>query len=756
MNHLANLNPKQKEAATAIKGPLMILAGAGSGKTKTLTSRIIHLITAHGVFPSEILAVTFTNKAAGEMKERISKELQGTTGVYELPIVSTFHAFCARFLRLHWQEAGLGQDFTIYDDKDQLSLIKKVMESLGISSKMQNPKSVMHAINAYKNQALLPEGIRAESREEGKALQLYAEYEKQLAKNNAVDFGGLILTTYRVLKENPRVRAFYHEKIKYLHVDEYQDTNRVQYLLVKELALGSDGGGSQNICVVGDEDQSIYGWRGADIRNILDFEKDFPKTRVIKLEQNYRSSSRIIQAATEVIQNNEYRKDKKLWTENPEGELIRHWVFKDERHEANGIVSDIATELESGRSPNEVAIFYRTNAQSRNFEDYLRKSGLPYQIVGGIRFYERKEVKDLLSYLKVIVNPADEVSLERIINVPSRGIGTGTIKKLREWATAHGVGLFEAIQETVRSGSSGVSSAPRKKLGFFLDLMADLIESTRLSEPLEVFHRVIDETGYVTLLREEGTIEAESRIENIGELEQAIRDFQKELGEEASVSRFLESITLRSDVDELGTAASAISLMTVHSSKGLEFPLVYVGGLEEGLFPSLRGWEEDLEELEEERRLFYVAMTRAKTQLTVTQARCRRTFGNVNFNEPARFLSEIPGDLVEYRDFSEAEFLRQADRDEKSFYRSMGHLPDEMAEGGDWAYDDEVVYDLDEGNSSDPYAPYRMGRKIKHPVYGLGVIRTKEGRGESTKLVVQFHDQSVRKFLVKYANLELV
>jgi DNA helicase-2/ATP-dependent DNA helicase PcrA len=771
----SGLNPQQEKAAALFDGPLMILAGAGSGKTKTITQRILNLVKIHGVPPWSILALTFTNQAAKEMTERIQRSLNGDSsrGRVGLPDISTFHAFCAKFLRGEHQAAGLRRDFTIYDDSDQLSFLKKLLRQANLSEKIVPPKRVKWLINQIKNLGIEPHQAHQHQRELLDYIDLISQdgmkviltaYENELLKNNAVDFAGLILKTYKVLRENPALRKQYQEKYQFIHVDEYQDTNRAQYMLLHELAKGEDSKGHQNLCVVGDEDQSIYRWRGADIRNILDFEKDFPEARIVKLEQNYRSTKNIIQAASTVIQNNEYRKEKTLWTDNHHGDTLKLHVFPDERAEAYEVIGAIEDLIEEEDvSPSEIAIFYRTNAQSRVFEDVLRDTELPYQIVGGIRFYERKEIKDLIAYLKVLVNPNDDVSLLRIINTPSRGIGQTSVTRLMEAARKEEKTLFQILESASQGRVASIKSAASKKLQSFYQTMTRLQKMVNDEIPSVLFRYVLEGSGYLDALENEQTIESESRIENLKELENAFIDYERTFGEKASIGHFLESITLRSDIDEHSFGEATISLMTVHASKGLEFPHVFIVGLEEGLFPSIRDYEFDDEKLEEERRLFYVALTRAKKQLYLSHAQHRRNYGKVELKRASRFLRELPGETLDtnelFRHGSNIQSSRSRRAATLNGYRGNVRRTSQGQNSGvdprheDFA--DEPVFDVNE-DPTDPFQAYRRGQKIQHPTYGVGIIRTREGSGEASKILVQFQDQSLRKFLLKYASIELL
>ncbi len=760
---LQALNAKQKEATLITDGPLIVLAGAGSGKTKMLTSRIAYLIAAKQVAPFEILAMTFTNKAAGEMRERVERALGISEGrlnagygySYATPEIGTFHSVCVRLLRRELQFTPFQKPFVIYDDSDQLSLIKGVCNKLGIDDKSMSPKSFQGAINRLKCDALEPEDLQPEPYQifEKKLQLVYSEYQKALFANQALDFGEILTLSYKILRDHPELRKRYQKRWKYIHVDEYQDTNRAQYLLLSMLAK-KEFGGLENICVVGDEDQSIYKWRGADIRNILDFEKDYPGAQVVKLEQNYRSTKTIIQAASQVISNNTARKDKTLWTDNDQGLPIVHAKLADDRAEAEMVVGEIKKlSQDDGRAHGDFSIFYRTNAQSRSFEDILRRENIPYQIVGGLRFYDRKEIKDVLAYFKVIQNPDDSVNLKRIINTPARGIGKTTIEKLE---AAQGVDeSLWTVLKRASLDSSMFSGATGKKLYGFTQLMDRLIREQAKLLPSELFHLILDDTGYVRELKAENTDESLARIDNLEELDNVLKEFEeinfekyldtpegRILAEDdrAKVKaqllpQFLEQTSLASDRDALNEYASSVKMMTLHSSKGLEFPVVFMVGMEEGLFPSIKAWEEVADEdIEEERRLCYVGMTRARELLYMSSVQIRRVWGDIKYQEQSRFFAEIPGNLLQVRDFS---FGRRAQGLEPtSVFSSHNHRS---------AVRSAVFTGGGAGNARDD-----VGRKIMHPEYGPGTVLASEGAGEDQKITVEFKGRVQKKFIRRY------
>ncbi|MCC7442142.1 MAG: UvrD-helicase domain-containing protein [Bdellovibrionales bacterium] len=783
--YLRSLNPRQREAALAVEGPLLVLAGAGSGKTQMLISRIAYLVGHLGVQPWQILAVTFTNKAAREMNERVTKVLGGGAGsslghfgaIHHQPEIGTFHSVCVRLLRREREFTPFTKPFVIYDDSDQLSLIKSVMKGLNIDDKMVNPKGVQAFINRAKCDAHEPEDIKPGefSLFEKQAKKIYEAYQRALFGNNALDFGEIITMTYRILRDNPELRARYQARFRYLHVDEYQDTNRAQYLLLMQLASG-------NMCVVGDEDQSIYKWRGADIRNILDFEKDFPGARIVKLEQNYRSTQIIISAASKVIGNNSQRKEKTLWTANPQGEPIRVIRFVDERAEADHVGATISQLVrEGGMSLSDFALFYRTHAQSRQFEDVFRRENMPYQVVGGVRFYDRKEIKDVLSYFRVILNPSDSVSLMRIINVPGRGIGKTTLERLDDLLAVSrasvgdsgegGASDLWSLLGEVTSGQHEVGRGAVPKLQAFVKIVRRLMEEQPKLLLSELYHLLLDETGYVRSLKEENTVESLARVENLEELDTLLQEFEEdqlrnvgEVGSEpylaaksALLERFIETSTLASEADKEFQPAS-IKLMTLHSSKGLEFPVVFMVGMEEGLFPSTRPWEDTPpEEIEEERRLCYVGMTRARKRLFMSHCVARRLWGQFLYQEPARFLDEIPSEFIEAVDLSYG-------GRPKPTWSGSGYSPDEGASrssasparakslagpaGTTRVVRDE--YSQDAPSDVSFSGTDLLGRKLKHPTYGSGTIVEASGSGEQAKVTVEFAYRVRRKFLFRF------
>ncbi|OFZ81559.1 MAG: hypothetical protein A2603_11565 [Bdellovibrionales bacterium RIFOXYD1_FULL_55_31] len=791
-SYLSALNDKQREAALTTEGPLIVLAGAGSGKTKMLTSRICYLIEHCHVPPYRVLAVTFTNKAAGEMRERVERMLnqaakEGHGAFLGNPEIGTFHSVCVRLLRRELDRTPFTKSFVIYDDSDQLSLIKGALNKLNIDEKAFNPKAVQGAINRAKCDALEPAEMEPAPHDifARQVKRIYEVYQKDLIANNALDFGEIICMTYRILRDNPDLRQKYQQRFQYIHVDEYQDTNRAQYLLLSMLA-GKRNGGHQNICVVGDEDQSIYKWRGADIRNILDFESDYPGAHIVKLEQNYRSTKTIIKAASQVIRNNTTRKDKTLWTDNEDGLPIVRAQVPDERAEAELVVREIKLQAQNeGRAYGDFSVFYRTNAQSRQFEDVLRREKIPYQVVGGLRFYDRKEIKDILSYFKVILNPSDSVNLRRIINVPARGIGKTTLEKIDELhlklqseqqvqpqlalsgaSGAAEISYWDALVHASREPSI-TSSGTARKLAQFVTL----VERFRAEQPnlllSELYHLILDETGYVRELRKEGTEEAMARVENLEEFDTILLEFEEsnydnlETPSETApldhsakkgqlLAVFIEQSSLVSEADNIDSLASSVKLMTLHSSKGLEFPVVFLVGMEEGLFPSIKPWEESLEEdVEEERRLCYVGMTRARERLFLMNVVVRRLWGNVNYQDPSRFFSEMPDSLVQFKDLAQVQVSAQGMQ--RQYGRSWVDTGGRTTQTNVSARGPEVI-SRPSFTTTGQLPPTVVGRHLNHPEYGRGTVVLSEGFGDDQKVTVEFAGRQRRKFLFRYVN----
>lgn len=636
-NLLDNLNKQQREAVEHTEGPLLILAGAGSGKTRVLTHRIAYLINEKNVYPSNILAITFTNKAAREMKERVQNLLEGSYDMW----VSTFHSACARILRMEIEKlSGYKKNFIIFDTDDQVKLIKECLKELNYNEKNFPPKEMISSISKAKDQLMTPSKFMDRYGRDfrlKKVADIYSLYQKKLMANNALDFDDILFKTVEIFQNNPDVLQRYQQKFKYIMVDEYQDTNYCQYMLVNLLAKSH-----RNLCVVGDDDQSIYSWRGADIGNILNFEKDFPDAKVIKLEQNYRSTQTILDAANSVISNNFGRKNKRLWTDNGEGRPIVSYKAMDERDEADFIIGEVdRLSFQEQRSLNNFAILYRTNAQSRVLEEMCMARGIPYKIVGGHRFYDRMEVKDVIAYLRVIQDPEGDLSIKRIINVPKRGIGKATLDTLEDYARQNGISIYEALLFV--DSIEGIGKKAKNSIKEFVRLIAELMDLAEKESASEVINQVIIRSGYLEEL-EKGDDEDQERGKNIKELISAALEYE-EKNEDNSLTGFLENMALMSDIDGLDEEREGITMMTLHSAKGLEFPVVFICGMEEGLFPTQRAFFEE-HQLEEERRLMYVGVTRAKEKLYLTSAFERTLYGNTSYTMESRFLREIPKELM--------------------------------------------------------------------------------------------------------------
>ncbi len=749
MKLLQHLNAAQKVAVLHGEGPLLILAGAGSGKTRVIVHRIAHLIKVLGVPPWQILAVTFTNKAAGEMKERVEKLLGGG----ELPLISTFHSACVRILRREIHHLGYQSNFAIYDDKDSEKLLKEILVEMGLDEKKFPPKLIAAAIDDSKNAGKRPEDIPTGDFFQEKIARVYAVYQERLRKSNALDFNDLVLLTVRLFETAPEVLERYRDRFRWILVDEYQDTNVIQYRLVKLLT-----GSRMNLCVVGDDDQSIYRWRGADIRNILDFEKDFPQVKVVKLEQNYRSTGNILAAAGKVVEKNRGRKGKTLWTENPSGEQIVYRRLENEWEEANFVCREIGKFTRNDLNLRDIAVFYRTNAQSRVMEEMLLRDGIPYHMVGGMRFYARMEIKDILAYLKALDNPSDEISLKRIINTPTRGIGHTTIDRVSALAAERDITFYEALRLSAETGL--LASAAGKKVAGFIAFMEGLRGKIDTTSPSELASRIIQESGYADRLREDRSEEAQDRLSNLQELLAALEEFEQK-SEDGSLSAFLEQVALISNHESEDGAKNSVTLMTLHSAKGLEFPLVFMIGMEEKLFPHVRSLE-DREQMEEERRLCYVGMTRAKERLFLTNARRRRTFGQDQFNTPSRFIGDIPKDLLDEEDDYQPGFGFGYDRGYTSSDREITESHAAPVREKAFGHNLEAV--LSSEIAPQPFNEVQVipdeqdevfiGMKVRHGKFGVGTIRNIEGRGDDRKAVVWFNSVGQKKLLLRFAGLE--
>ncbi len=719
--NLESLNPQQHQAVCHSEGPSMVVAGAGSGKTRVITYRIAHLIRERGVDPESVLAITFTNKAAGEMKERIRGMLDHSGAS---PWVSTFHSFCLRMLRKHITELGFSNDFAIYDSQDQLTLIKQCMKAAQISTDAFPPKSLLNSISGFKNDFLLPEQLDLDSMPYGnqmKAAELYPVYQAALKSNNALDFDDLLAFTARLFQQVSSLREHYDKKFQYILVDEFQDTNAAQYELVRLLSKDV-----QNVCVVGDDDQSIYRWRGANIENILKFEKDYPGTTVIKLEENYRSTQNILNAAGSVVRENLNRNEKTLWTQNEKGDPVVCFKAEDETSEA-AFVCDRIQNLcqEDGFSFNEIAVLYRTNAQSRVIEDFLRKSQIPYQVIGGLRFYERKEVKDVLAYMRVLINPEDSVSLKRIVNVPARGIGKTSLEKVEAFCRQKDITLLEGLREVGRERLVGTAAA--RKIEDFVSIIDHLDQVFRQSNPLELLTEVIDRSGYAVMLKNEDTRESKGRMENLNELYSAVEQLVE--NENGSLREFLDSTALVADLDNLDDERGVLPLMTLHTCKGLEYSAVFVVGMENGLLPHASSMS-DSAEYEEERRLCYVGFTRAKKKLFISHARRRRIYGNTFNYMPSDFLNSIPDEvMVREPNFQDYQMKSPATQYGESASTSF-----------------PVKTESDEN--------YSIGTKVLHPKFGSGIVINRTGEEENLKLEVFFKSpHGKKKLAANLANL---
>lgn len=750
------LNEPQREAARHTDGPLLILAGAGSGKTRVLTHRIAYLIEELGVNPWNILAITFTNKAAGEMRQRVDNLVGfGSESIW----VSTFHSMCVRILRRFIDRLGYDSRFTIYDTDDQKTLMKAVCKKVDIDTKQFKERMLLSVISSAKNEMILPEEFELNAGGDFAQLKIakvYREYEAQLKANNALDFDDLLVKTVQLLQTQPDVRENYQERFRYIMVDEYQDTNTVQFKLVSLLA-----GKYRNLCVVGDDDQSIYKFRGANIRNILDFEKEYPDAKVIKLEQNYRSTGNILNAANGVISNNKGRKDKTLWTANGEGEKISLRQFDTAYDEAEFIAEDIKKEVRDGASYNDNAVLYRTNAQSRLLEEKFIAMNIPYKIVGGINFYARREIKDILAYLKTVDNGQDDLSVRRIINVPKRGIGLTTINRIQESADERGISFYEALLAPEMIPGAGRSASKLDSFAALIEYFKGQAEKESLTDLL---NEILDMTGYAQNLEADDEIDAESRLQNIEELLNKAAAYEEDCedrGEKATLSGFLEEVALVADIDSLEEDQDYVVLMTLHSAKGLEFPHVYLAGMEDGLFPSyMTITGDDPEELEEERRLCYVGITRAEQQLTLTCARKRMVRGETKYNNISRFVSEIPPELLDTGSRKRTYFSEEDGMDGTTAAGNLfsGGKTASAGSSRSKAYASKKPYTvLTKGSQlraqkSDSLA-YGVGDRVRHVKFGEGtVLDIKEG-GRDFEVTVEFDTAGVRKMFAMFAKL---
>lgn len=753
---LSGLNDIQREAALHFEGPLLILAGAGSGKTRVLTHRIAYLIEERQINPYNILALTFTNKAAREMRERVD---QIVTFGAQYVWVSTFHSTCVRILRRYIDHLGYDRRFTIYDTDDQKTLMKNICKELNIDTKKFRERTFLNAISSAKDELKTPEQYADEIAKEHKDKifgTVYKKYQKNLKKNNALDFDDLIMLTVQLFRENKDVLSYYQERFQFLMVDEYQDTNTAQFTLLSLLASRY-----QNLCVVGDDDQSIYKFRGANIQNILNFEKIFPATKVIRLEQNYRSTKNILSAANEVIKNNSMRKEKALWTKAEEGEPISYGRYDNEHEEALGIASDIKKIVRSeNKSYSDFAILYRTNAQSRVFEEKLVYEGIPYRIIGAINFYARKEIKDLMCYLKTVNNSADDISVQRIINVPKRGIGATTISRIMTYAAGQEISFYDALTQIDYIPDCARAAS---KINSFVEMIEHL--RGRLRDEYytleDLINEIIDRTGYVRLLEAEDTVEAQSRIENIDSLCSKIIQYEEDCEEAATLDGLLEEIALVADIDTVSDDAEQVLLMTLHSAKGLEFPNVYIAGMEENIFPgAMAVFGDDPTEIEEERRLCYVGITRAMEKLTLTSANCRMRNGEINFNRPSRFINEIPRYLIKQTYGAVIKEEKKPSIPEKPAFSGTGYSPARASiysKNKKNPFADNPYIQKGFGNGGTSQVPeYQEGDTVSHTKFGTGTVISLTQLDNDYEVIVDFEAFGQRKLRSSFARLERI
>ena len=750
MSLLNDLNPIQQRAVLETEGPLLVFAGAGSGKTRVLTYRIAYLVQEKGIPPWNIFAVTFTNKAADEMRERVERLLgRSAKGVW----ISTFHSACARILRQHIEAIGFQRNFVIYDEQDQERHLKTVMKELDLDFRMFHPRAVQSKIEDLKNEGITPEQYLPDPYNifQKRVALVYQRYQEDLQRNNALDFGDLLIFVTVLFNRFPEILRHYQGLCRYVMVDEFQDTNVIQYHLIQQMVKRH-----WNICVVGDDDQSIYRWRGAEVGNILNFENDFPETKVITLEQNYRSTQNILRAANHMVRRNRSRKEKILWTENPEGKLITLYAGEDEADEARFVVQKIAERCHSssvglrgalGRPYRDIAVFYRINAQSRSIEDELIKHQIPYTIVGGLKFYERKEIKDILAYLKLLANPSDGLSLKRIMNVPPRGIGEKTIEKIEAFSREKAIPLYEGMRQALKE--NWLPPAVKERLGEFVCLIEEFREESKNFSISQLTLALLAKTGYLDRLREEGTEEAFSKIENLDELINVMMEFERG-GEGVSLETFLDKVSLVTDVDLYEDKGNRVSLMTLHCAKGLEFPLVFIVGMEEGLLPHYRRGDE-IEDLEEERRLCHVGITRAKEGLFLSRAEKRSTFGVGHANLPSRFLEELPIELIQ---------LEEREPETETLFSQEPQWSDHFQQTEEVAGSSTEENLSAEGRgrvlSPEEFFPLRIGMRVRHPKFGEGRVRSIEGMDENQKATIVFQTAGSKRLKVCYANLEIL
>ncbi len=739
MELLKGLNTQQQKAVMHTEGPLLLLAGAGSGKTRAITHRIAWLIKEKNVRPYNILAVTFTNKAASEMKQRI----RDLVGEESRDIrVGTFHSMCMRILRQNIDRLGFDKNFVIFDTSDQRSLMRECLKELNIDSKLFPEKVVLYEIGRAKDELLEPDVFKKMHESDfrmDKIADLYMQYQKKLRQNNALDFDDIIIFTITLFVDNPSILSYYQQKFRYIHVDEYQDTNTAQYHLISLIARGH-----RNLCVVGDDDQSIYSFRGANIQNILNFEKEFTDCKVIKLEQNYRSTQTILDAANSMIKNNTGRKGKKLWTGNSKGCGIRCMQVENEHDEAAAVASEVRKLIsEEGFKYKDLAVLYRTNAQSRVIEDIFRIQGIPYKILAGLSFYQRKEIKDVMAYLRVVHNPSNNVDLKRIINVPKRGIGKTTVDKMEGIAGEEGLSIFNVISKAENHAELKRAAG---KLRQFFEMMNDLREQSRNMKTSQLIEVIIDKTGMIEKLEDQNTFESRSRIENIKELVSAALEFEKNPEFHGTLEEFLQSVSLASETDDIDDENSVL-MLTLHSAKGLEFPVVFMVGMEEGLFPGYRSMENE-SGLEEERRLCYVGITRAQKTLYISNSRCRTLYGKTDYNTPSRFLKEIPENLME-------NILEQNQVEQKTFFKK--DRPTARSNFGGTLYRGSTQISIEDIiNNKQSAGSFSMGDRVRHKKFGVGTITKVTSENDDYKLEVKFDGSGLKRLMASYANLKKV
>ncbi|GGM29047.1 ATP-dependent DNA helicase PcrA [Paraliobacillus quinghaiensis] len=730
---LNELNARQQEAVRHTDGPLLIMAGAGSGKTRVLTHRIAYLLDEKEISPRSVLAITFTNKAAREMKDRVAR-LVGPEA--DQIWVSTFHSMCVRILRRDIDRIGYNRNFSILDSGDQLTVIKNVLKANNIDPKKFEPRAMLGAISSAKNSLIEPEQYEKEAGNfyEQQIATVYKAYQKTLVKNQSLDFDDLIMQTIQLFKRVPEVLEYYQRRFQYIHVDEYQDTNHAQYYLVKQLAVRY-----QNLCVVGDSDQSIYGWRGADIQNILSFEKDYPSARVVMLEQNYRSTQSILQAANEVIKKNTGRKDKKLWTENTSGSKLYYYQAQTEQYEGLYVADKVESYVQSqDYNYRDIAILYRTNAQSRSIEETFVKANIPYQIVGGTKFYDRKEIKDMLAYLRLISNPDDDLSFARVVNEPKRGVGKTSLEKLQAYAADHGISLYTAVQEVDFAGVSGKAA---KELAAFGAMIKNWTQQQEFLTATDMVEEVLKRTGYEEMLLNERSIEAQSRLENLEEFKTVTQHFEAN-SEDKTLLAFLTDLALIADIDRVDDdpfADNKVTLMTLHAAKGLEFPVVFLVGLEESIFPHNRSLMDE-EEMEEERRLAYVGITRAEQVLHLSHAKMRTLYGKTNFNPVSRFINEIPDELLEGMEEAKEQMFGKS-KIEKQKPNPFAAPPKQA-----------VKKAAQKTTTGGEKLGWQVGDKANHKKWGQGTVVRASGEGESMELDIAFPAPvGIKRLLAKFA-----